>query len=88
MLAFLGLLVLLLAALVIGTGVSGNGGSSRPLGSDFDIAGLHLTGLSVGELFLYGVVTGAVAVLGLSMVLGTFSRRGSRLPGRPTPPMS
>jgi uncharacterized membrane protein YhiD involved in acid resistance len=76
--AFFGLLVLLLAALVLGAGVAGNDGGAHPLGGDFGIAGLQLTGLSVGELFLYGAVVGAVAMLGLSMVLGTFSRRVAR----------
>jgi hypothetical protein len=75
MVAILGLLILVVAALVIAAGVSANGGGTHPLGSDFSIAGLHLSGLSVGELFLYGVVVGGLAMLGLSMVLGTFSRR-------------
>lgn len=36
---------------------------------------MHLGGLSTGQLFLYGVVVGVVAMLGLSMLLGSFSRR-------------
>ena len=75
MIAILGLLVLVVAVLVAVTGVLSNTGSSHPLGGDFTVAGLHLTGLSTGQLFLYGITVGAVAMLGLSMLLGTFSRQ-------------
>jgi hypothetical protein len=75
MVVVLGLLVLLAAAAVAVVGFASNGGSSHPLGGDLTIAGLHLSGMSIGQLFLYGVVVGAVGMLGLSMLLGTFSQR-------------
>jgi hypothetical protein len=75
MIAILGLLLLIVAVLVAVAGVAANTGTAHPLGGDFTIAGLHLNGLSTGTLFLYGVTVGAVAMLGLSMLLGTFSRR-------------
>lgn len=57
------------------SGVLSNMGAAHTLGGDFGVAGLHLSGLSVGQLFLYGIAVGAAAMLGLSMLLGTFSRR-------------
>ena len=75
MIAILGLLVLVIAGLLAVAGVGANSGSAHPLGSDFTVAGLHLSGLSTGQLFLYGIVVGAAGMLGLSMLLGTFSRR-------------
>lgn len=75
MIAILGFLILVLAGLAAVSGVLSNMGAAHALGTDFSVAGLHLSGLSVGQLFLYGVVVGAVAMLGLSMLLGTFSRR-------------
>jgi hypothetical protein len=75
MIAILGLLILVVAVLVATAGVLSNTGSAHPLGGDFTVAGLHLSGLSTGQLFLYGVLVGAVAMLGVSMLLGTFSRR-------------
>jgi hypothetical protein len=75
MIAILGLLILVAAGLVAVAGVASNSGSAHALGGDFTVAGLHLSGLSSGQLFLYGAVVGVVAMLGLSMLLGTFSRR-------------
>jgi hypothetical protein len=75
LIAILGLLILALAALAAVSGVLSNTGSAHALGTDFGVGGLQLSGLSVGQLFLYGIVVGAAAMLGLSMLLGTFSRR-------------
>jgi len=75
LIAILGLLILALSVLAGVSGVLSNMGATHALGTDFGVAGLHLSGLSVGQLFLYGIVVGAVAMLGLSMLLGTFSRR-------------
>jgi hypothetical protein len=77
MIAILGLLALIAAAALAVVGVATNSGSAHPLGDSFTIAGLHLSGLSTGQLFLYGIVVGAVGMLGLSMLLGGFSRRAA-----------
>lgn len=70
-------LVLLVAAVIVGVaGVLGNAGSSHALTHDFSVFGYHVTG-STGTLFLYGIVVGAVAVFGLSLLL-TSARRSAR----------
>jgi hypothetical protein len=69
-----GLLILLAA---IGVGVSGvlaNSGSEHLLGQDFSVLGLQLSGLSTGQLFLYGIIVGVMGMLGLSLLLGVFNR--------------
>jgi hypothetical protein len=79
MIVILGLVILVVAA-VAGVGaVLGNSGHAHALTSDFSILGYHVTG-STGTLFLYGIVVGAVGMLGLSILLGgarRTSRRGS-----------
>lgn len=70
-------LVILVVALVVGVaGVLSNGGNGHALGHGFAVFGYHVTG-STGALFLYGVVVGAVAVFGLSLLLAG-ARRTSR----------
>ena len=73
-------LVILLAAVIIGVaGVLGNAGSEHPLSHGFAVFGYHVTG-STGTLFLYGIVVGALALAGLSLLLAgarRTSRRGS-----------
>ena len=70
-------LVILVAAVVVGVaGVLTNHGSAHVLTHRFTVFGYHVTG-STGRLFLYGIVVGAVAVLGLSLLL-TGARRTSR----------
>jgi hypothetical protein len=70
-------LVILIAAVVAGVvGVLSNGGSGHALIHPFAVFGYHVTG-STGTLFLYGIVVGAVAVLGLSLLLAG-ARRTSR----------
>ena len=72
-------LVILVAAVVVGVaGVLANGGG-HPLTDQFAVFGYHVTG-STGVLFLYGIVVGAIAAFGLSMLLAgarRTSRRGS-----------
>lgn len=72
-------LVLLLAAVVAGVlGVLTNGGGAHVMSGDFSVLGYHVTG-STGTLFLYGIVVGAVGLLGLSLLLagvGRSARRG------------
>ncbi len=76
MIVILGL-VILLAAVIIGVaGVLGNGGSGHALAHGFSVFGYHVTG-STGTLFLTGIVVGAVALAGLSLLLAG-ARRTSR----------
>jgi hypothetical protein len=70
-------LVILVAAVIAGVaGVLSNSGSGHPLTHHFAVFGYHVTG-STGTLFLYGIVVGALAVLGLSLLLAG-TRRTSR----------
>ena len=70
-------LVILVAAVVVGlAGVLGNSGSDHALTHGFAVFGYHVTG-STGTLFLYGIVVGAIGVLGLSLLLAG-ARRTSR----------
>jgi hypothetical protein len=73
-------LIVLLAAVIIGVaGVLGNAGSAHALSHGFAVFGYHVTG-STSTLFLYGIVVGAVALAGLSLLLAgarRTSRRGS-----------
>lgn len=75
MIVILGLLVLVVAVCVAVAGVLGNSGAAHPSGDSFAIFGQHLGTFSTGQLFLYGIIVGAVAMLGLSMLLGVFTRR-------------
>src|ERR1700683_1763727 len=70
-------LVILVAAVVAGVaGVLSNSGSGHALTHQFAVFGYHVTG-STGTLFLYGIVVGALGLLGLSMLLAG-ARRTSR----------
>jgi hypothetical protein len=70
-------LVILVAAVVAGVaGVLSNGGSGHALTHPFAVFGYHVTG-STGTLFLFGIVVGALAMLGLSLLLAG-ARRTSR----------
>ena len=75
MIVILGL-VILVAAVVVGVaGVLANGGHAHAV-THFAVFGYHVTG-STGTLFLYGIVTGALALAGLSLLLAG-ARRTSR----------
>ncbi|MEU8436190.1 hypothetical protein AB0F18_25460 [Streptomyces sp. NPDC029216] len=77
MLVILGL-VLLIAALIVGVaGVVTNDGSAHELTGGFSVFGHEVTG-STGTLFLYGIVVGAVALLGLSLLLAGARRTPRR----------
>jgi hypothetical protein len=67
MLVIGGLIVLLAAAIVAVVGVPSNAGAGHPL-TDFSVFGYHLTG-STGTLFLFGIAVGAVASLGVCLLL-------------------
>jgi hypothetical protein len=70
-------LVILIAAVVTGVaGVLSNSGSGHELTHHFAVFGYHVTG-STGTLFLYGIVVGALGLLGLSLLLAG-ARRTSR----------
>jgi hypothetical protein len=71
-------LVILVAAVIVGVGgVLGNGGSGHALSHGFSLFGYHVTG-STGTLFLYGIVVGAVALFGLSLLLAGARRTSLR----------
>ncbi|OKK15634.1 hypothetical protein AMK16_27420 [Streptomyces sp. CB00455] len=72
-------LIILIAAIVVGVaGIFGNAGAAHHLGTggDFSIFGYHTTG-STGSLFLSGIIVGAVALLGLTLVM-IGARRSAR----------
>lgn len=74
MILIIGLIILGLAALFAVLGVATNGGSTHLVNGDFALFGQHITGLSTGQLFLFGIVVGLVAALGLSVLRGFFVR--------------
>jgi membrane-bound ClpP family serine protease len=79
MIVILGLILLAAAAIIGVAGVLGNAGAAHALTGGFSVFGYHVTG-STGTLFLYGIVVGAIAAFGLSMLLAgarRTSRRGS-----------
>jgi hypothetical protein len=76
MIVIIGLIILVAAVIAGVVGVLSNGGSGHALTHGFAVFGYHVTG-STGTLFLYGIVVGAVAVLGLSLLLAG-ARRTSR----------
>jgi hypothetical protein len=76
MIIIIGLVILVVAAIAGIASVLGNAGHGHALTSGFSMLGYHVTG-STGTLFLYGIVIGAVAMLGLALLLGG-ARRSSR----------
>jgi hypothetical protein len=77
MIVIVGLVVLLIAVIVGFTGVLANAGPAHPLTENFSVLGYHVTG-STGTLFLFGIVVGAVAMLGLSVLLAGARRTAGR----------
>ncbi|WP_407687193.1 hypothetical protein [Mycobacterium sp. HUMS_1102779] len=77
MIVILGLIVLLAAVIVGFTGVLLNAGPAHHLTANFAVFGFHVTG-STGTLFLFGIVIGAVAMLGLCMLLAGAGRTAAR----------
>jgi hypothetical protein len=75
MLVILGLVVLIAAVIAGVAGVLANGGHAHTV-THFAVFGYHVTG-STGTLFLYGIVVGALALAGLSVLLAG-ARRTSR----------
>jgi hypothetical protein len=77
MIVIVGLVVLLVAVIVGFTGVLTNAGPAHPLTENFAVFGYHVTG-STGTLFLFGIVVGAVAMLGLCVLLAGARRTAGR----------
>ena len=77
MIVIVGLVVLLVAVIAGFTGVLANAGAAHPLTETFSLFGYHVTG-STGTLFLSGIVVGAVAMLGLSVLLAGARRTAGR----------
>ena len=77
MIVIVGLVVLLVAVIVGFTGVLTNAGAAHPLTENFSVFGYHVTG-STGTLFLFGIVVGAVGMLGLSVLLAGARRTAGR----------
>ncbi|MFD0359885.1 hypothetical protein ACFQZZ_00245 [Nocardia sp. GCM10030253] len=76
MIIILGLIVLLAAVIVGLAGVLSNSGDTHELTNGFAVFGYHVTGFT-GTLFLYGIIVGAVGLVGLSLLLAG-ARRGRR----------
>lgn len=79
MIVIVGLIILVVAVVVGVAGVLSNSGSGHALAHGFGVFGYHVTG-STGALFLCGIVVGAVAILGFSLLLAG-ARRTSRRGG-------
>lgn len=77
MIVIVGLVVLLFAVIVGFTGVLNNAGAAHPLSENFSVLGYHVTG-STGTLFLFGIVIGALAMLGMSVLLAGAHRTAGR----------
>ena len=77
MIVIVGLILLVAASIVGVAGVLGNAGSGHDLAGGFSVLGYDVTG-STGTLFLYGIVVGAVAMLGLTMLLAGSHRTARR----------
>src|SRR4249919_4003173 len=96
MIIILGLVILVAAVIAGVAGVLSTSGSGHALTHGFAVFGYHVTG-STGTLFLTGIVVGAVALVGLSLLLagarrtsrrGSAARRGLRQSRRETAAVS
>ncbi|BBY38923.1 hypothetical protein MMAN_30570 [Mycobacterium mantenii] len=77
MIVIVGLAVLFFAVVVGFLGVLNNAGAAHPLSENFSVLGYHVTG-STGTLFLFGIVIGALAMLGMSVLLAGARRTAAR----------
>lgn len=77
MIVIIGLVVLLVAMIAGFAGVLTNAGAAHPLTENFSLLGYHVTG-STGTVFLFGIVVGAVAMLGLAVLLAGARRTAGR----------
>ncbi|MEU5316722.1 hypothetical protein AB0G67_08340 [Streptomyces sp. NPDC021056] len=72
----LGLVILVAAVVIAVAGVLSNSGGAHEFTGGFSVFGVDVTG-STGTLFLCGIVVGAAALLGLSLILAG-TRRTTR----------
>ena len=82
MIVILGLVILLAAGIAGAAGVLANGGHAHAV-THFAVFGYHVTG-STGTLFLYGIVTGALAMPGCACCWPD-RPRGARMPSPRSP---
>jgi hypothetical protein len=73
MIVIAGLVILIAAVIAAMAGVLSNTGSSHAPGPGFAVFGYH-----VGTLFLHGIVVGAIALSGLSLLLAAAHRTSRR----------
>ena len=77
MIVIIGLVVLLVAMIAGFAGVLTNAGAAHPLTDNFSLLGYHVTG-STGAVFVAGIAVGAVAMLGLAVLLAGARRTAGR----------
>jgi hypothetical protein len=77
MIVILGLIIFIAAVVVGVAGVLTNSASGHELTGGFSVFGHGMTG-STGTLFLYGIIVGGAALLGLILLLTGARRRSSR----------
>jgi len=70
-------MIVIVGLVVVIVGFTGLLANAHPLPENFAVFGYHVTG-STGTLFLFGIVVGAVAMLGLSVLLAGARRTAGR----------
>ena len=70
-------MIVIVGLVVVIVGFTGVLTNAHPLPENFAVFGYHVTG-STGTLFLFGIVIGAVAMLGLSVLLAGARRTAGR----------
>jgi len=70
-------MIVIVGLVVVIVGFTGLLTNAHPLPENFAVFGYHVTG-STGSLFLFGIVVGAVAMLGLSVLLAGARRTAGR----------
>ena len=70
-------MIVIVGLVVVIVGFTGVLTNAHPLPENFAVFGYHVTG-STGTLFLFGIVVGAVAILGLSVLLAGARRTAGR----------
>jgi TRAP-type C4-dicarboxylate transport system permease large subunit len=70
-------MIVIVGLVVVIVGFTGVLTNAHPLPENFAVFGYHVTG-STGTLFLFGIVVGAVAMLGLSVLLAGARRTAGR----------
>ena len=71
-------MIVIVGLVVVIVGFTGLLTNAHPLPENFAVFGYHVTG-STGTLFLFGIVVGAVAMLGLSVLLAGARRTAGRV---------